>query len=134
MATKAYADFEPAIAVQPGGLDVVEDEAAQRRLPAMRTFGRDAGDAVRHVGDKAVVIQGRLEADVGGRQQAVGDQEGVRFDLLVGGRKGVYPAPQLDQAAGFRPAGELTAEVGGVHRPGEEHGGVEDRRRVRAGG
>jgi len=50
----------------------------------------------------------------------------VRFDLLVGGREGIHPAPQLDQAAGFRPAGELTAEVGGVHRPGEEHGGVED--------
>ena len=50
----------------------------------------------------------------------------MRFDLLVGGRKGVYPAPQLDQAAGFRPAGELTAEVSRIHRPGEEHGGVED--------
>ena len=50
----------------------------------------------------------------------------MRLDLLVGGCEGIHPAPQLDQAAGFRPAGELTAEVGGVHRPGEEHGGVED--------
>ena len=50
----------------------------------------------------------------------------MRLDLLIGGCKGIHPAPQLDQAAGFRPAGELTAEVGGVHRPGEEHGGVED--------
>ena len=40
-------------------------------------------------------------------------------------------AQQLTQnsgsAAGFRPAGELTAEVGGVHQSGEEHGGVKDR-------
>ena len=50
----------------------------------------------------------------------------MRLDLLIGGCEGIHPTPQLDQAAGFRPAGELAAEVGGVHRPGEEHGGVED--------
>ena len=50
----------------------------------------------------------------------------MRLNLLVGGCEGIHPAPQLDQAAGFRPAGELAAEVSRIHRPGKEHSGVED--------
>jgi len=62
---------------------------------------------------------------VGNRQQAIGAQEGQSFDLLVGGCKSICRAPQLDQAVGFRPVGELTTEVGGVHQPSDQHGGLE---------
>ena len=70
--------------------------------------------------------QGGLEADVRAADQAIGDQKGMRPDLLVGQRKGIEPAPQLVQAARGRPARELAAHARRVDRVSEERSRLKD--------
>ena len=51
----------------------------------------------------------------------------MRPDLLVGRRKGIEPAAQLEETARSRPARELAAHVRRVDRAGQEQSRLKDR-------
>ena len=56
----------------------------QRRFQAFRATGGHAEGDLHHFGDQPIESQRRLPADIRSPLHAVGDQEGVRFYLLIG--------------------------------------------------
>jgi len=77
--------------------------------------------------DQSIIGKCRLQADIGAREQGIGDQERVGRSLLVGRGQSVQPAPQLDHPPGLHPAGELATHIGGINRAGQEQAGLEER-------
>src|SRR5258707_1145338 len=109
------------------GLQVPEEVASQRRVPATGPAGRDTGGHRDVFGDQRMLSQDRLQADVGAWNQPVRHQERMRKNFLEGRGQGVETSTKLVQAPGGDPARELPANVRRIDVSSQQEPGLEDR-------
>jgi hypothetical protein len=77
--------------------------------------------------DHVVVGKRGVETDIGGADEAVGDEKRVRADFLERGSQGIQAATELIDASGLDPPAQLTLHRPGVDIPRQEKARLEDR-------
>lgn len=106
---------------------MAELEGTEQGLPTRRTA---CGDAGRHgcvFGDESVEGKRGPATDIGAARHPIGDEEGVRFDLLEGRRECVQSAAQLNHPSRRHPTRQLAAHIVEINVPREEQCRFKDR-------